>query len=85
MHPTLRDGDYIIALKYFNNHFLVGDIVIAAHPIYQDIIKRIQAIDENGNYWLVGDGTDTLSTATMGAIPPAALRGKMLFHIKAKQ
>jgi len=84
MHPTLRDGDYIVASRIFSKKIMPGDIVIVSHPIYKEIIKRVELIDGEDNLWLVGDGTDTLSTAKMGAIPRSAFMGKMIWHIQAK-
>jgi signal peptidase I len=84
MHPTLCDGDYIIAHNYFLKTLSIGDIVIVDHPIYGEIIKRLSYIDNADNLWLVGDGTDTLSSQKMGAIPRSALAARMIWHIKGK-
>jgi len=42
MVPTLKDGQNIIVLK--TNNFKVGDIVVARHPTYGLIVKRVAAI-----------------------------------------
>jgi SOS-response transcriptional repressor LexA len=42
MFPTLMDGQVVIALK--TTSFKVGDIVIARHPHYGLIIKRLAAL-----------------------------------------
>jgi len=84
MHPTLRDGDYIVAHNYFFKKLSIGDIVIVDHAIYGEIIKRVSHIDDADNLWLVGDGADTLSTQKMGAIPRSALAARILWHIKGK-
>jgi len=84
MHPTLCDGDYIIAHNYCTKKLSIGDIVIVEHPIYGEIIKRLSHIDDADNLWLTGDGTDTLSTRKMGAIPRSALTARILWHIKGK-
>jgi signal peptidase I len=42
MVPTLQDGQDIIVLKTHN--FKVGDIVVARHPTYGLIVKRVAAI-----------------------------------------
>ena len=52
MLPTLKDGQNVIALK--TTSFKVGDIVIARHPTYGLIIKRVAAIS-NGKVHLVSD------------------------------
>ena len=84
MQPTVSSGDYIVALKYYFKPIRAGDIVIVNHPQYNEIIKRVKHIDNQGNYWLIGDGADSLSTAKMGAICPAQILGKLYWRIPAK-
>lgn len=52
MLPTLKDGQSVIALK--GASFKVGDIVIARHPSYGLIIKRVASIS-NGKVFLKSD------------------------------
>ena len=48
MNPTLQDGQEIIVLK--TNKLNVGDIVVAAHPTYGLIVKRLSVIDVDQVY-----------------------------------
>ena len=48
MVPTLQDGQEIIVLK--TNNLKVGDIVVAVHPTYGLIVKRLSIIDANQVY-----------------------------------
>jgi signal peptidase I len=48
MLPTLQDGQEIIVLK--TNDIKVGDIVVAEHPTYGLIVKRLSIIDANQVY-----------------------------------
>jgi signal peptidase I len=52
MLPTLKNGQYIVALK--TTKFKVGDIVISRHPTYGLIVKRVAAI-KNGKVFLKSD------------------------------
>lgn len=52
MLPTLKNGQEVTALK--TNKFKVGDIVIASHPTYGLIIKRVAEIKE-GKVFLKSD------------------------------
>jgi phage repressor protein C with HTH and peptisase S24 domain len=52
MLPTLKDGQNVMALK--TTSFKVGDIVIARHPSYGLIIKRVASIS-NGKVFLKSD------------------------------
>lgn len=55
MLPTLKDGQNVIGLK--TTSFKVGDIVIARHPSYGLIIKRVASISD-GKVLLKSDNRD---------------------------
>jgi signal peptidase I len=48
MNPTLQDGQEIIVLK--TNNLNVGDIVVAVHPTYGLIVKRLSVNDVDQVY-----------------------------------
>ncbi|MGB9838450.1 S24/S26 family peptidase [Methanothermobacter sp.] len=48
MYPTLRDGQELIVLK--TDKYRVGDIVIAKHPDYGLIVKRVGKIEPSRVY-----------------------------------
>ena len=48
MYPTLKDGQDLIVLK--TDKYRVGDIVIARHPEYGLIVKRIGKIESDRVY-----------------------------------
>lgn len=52
MYPTLRDGQELIVLK--TDDYRVGDIVIAKHPEYSLIVKRVGKI-EGSRVYLMSD------------------------------
>ncbi len=52
MYPTLKDGQQLIVLK--TKDFKIGDIVVAKHPTYGLIVKRVGKIEGNRVY-LVSD------------------------------
>ncbi|MEH6443852.1 MAG: S24/S26 family peptidase [Oceanospirillaceae bacterium] len=81
MLPTLQHGDYIIATKNIFKHYKVNDIVIVQHAKFSEIIKRIISIDSNEDFWLAGDGADTLSSEKMGAIKQGQILAKLCWHI----
>jgi hypothetical protein len=83
MSPTLQNSDYILAFKLPNTCFRTDDIIIVKHPQFSEIIKRVQRVDSKGVLWLVGDGTDTLSTEKIGPIHPSWILAKMFWRIKA--
>ncbi|MDD1763542.1 MAG: S26 family signal peptidase [Methanobacteriaceae archaeon] len=56
MVPTLQDGQDIIVLK--TNQFQVNDLVVAVHPDYGLIVKRVAEIDGDQVY-LKSDNRET--------------------------
>jgi signal peptidase I len=55
MVPTLQDGQSIVVLK--TKDFKVGDIVVAVHPRYGLIVKRVSIIEADQVY-LTSDNKD---------------------------
>lgn len=65
MVPTLKDGQEIIVLK--TNDYKVNDIVVAMHPNYGLIVKRLKAIELNRVY-LMGDNRNVEYSKTGNVI-----------------
>lgn len=66
MVPTLKDGQSILALK--TNNLTVGDIVVAIHPTYGLIVKRLSIIEVNQVY-LTSDNKNIEITNTQTTLP----------------
>ena len=84
MLPTLHNGDYIVAIRRFYKAYKCNEIIIVEHSQFGEIIKRIEHIDANNQYWLSGDGCDSLSSQAMGAIPKQKILGALLLHIPSR-
>lgn len=76
MNPLLRDGDRVQVQK--TDHYEVGDIVVATHPIQTDltIIKQITEISEDGRFRLRG-ANRAESTDNFGLVSKSKLIGKV--------
>lgn len=59
MVPTLQDGQSLVVLK--TKVFKVGDIVVARHPSYGLIVKRVSEI-KNGQVFLKSDNREIIVT-----------------------
>ncbi len=70
MVPTLQDGQEIIILKTKN--LKVGDIVVAVHPTYGLIVKRLSIIDFNQVY-LTSDNKKVEIVNTQTTLPNGAV------------
>ena len=66
MVPTLKDGQSILVLK--TNNLKVGDIVVAIHPTYGLIVKRLSIIEGNQVY-LTSDNKNIEITNTQTTLP----------------
>ena len=64
MYPTYKDGEKILSTRlFFPDNLKVGDVVIfippsKTHDEVQFVIKRVQHINDNGKFFLVGDNLD---------------------------
>ncbi len=77
MLPFLRAGDYVLVVK---RPLKIGDVVVARHPQFGEIIKRIAAINSS-SYELVGDNAESVSMQQIGAVPAESIVGKVVLAI----
>jgi nickel-type superoxide dismutase maturation protease len=83
MLPNLKNGDGVLINT--DEKVAVGDIVFAKHPFKKsvNILKRVSEIDDNGNYFLVGDNPpESTDSRTFGALSPKHILGKAVCRLK---
>jgi len=83
MSPTLNDSDVVL----YDPRAIVneGDIVFVAHPFKQsvNILKRIAAIDANGDFVLKGDNPDeSTDSRTFGPVSIKSIKGRVVCRWK---
>ncbi|MDO6671573.1 S26 family signal peptidase [Cobetia amphilecti] len=78
MSPGLAPGDYVVTLKRWKSRYRTGDIVVAQHPRFGRIIKRIRAIKPDGMLWLEGTHPDSTSTDKMGLLSDHMVKGRVV-------
>ncbi|MFT2090359.1 hypothetical protein [Paraglaciecola sp. 2405UD69-4] len=83
MSPTLENNDYVICGRWPGYRPVEGCLVVVAHPYYQVIVKRVQAIDELGRLKLSGDNLLSVDSQSMGWIDKECLVGRVVFRISA--
>jgi len=78
MNPTLKDGEVVLVDR--EAEIAVGDIVVARHPFgHNEIVKRIERINERGHYFLVGDNLDDSDDSRhFGAVTREYIKGKVV-------
>ncbi|WP_176493246.1 S26 family signal peptidase [Cobetia sp. 5-25-4-2] len=81
MSPGLAPGDYVVTLKRWRSRYRVGDIVVARHPHFGHIIKRICEIQPDGMLWLEGTHPDSTSTEKMGLLSCRLVKGRVITKV----
>ena len=82
MNPTLKDGEVVLVDR--DAEIEVGDIVVARHPIEQnsELIKRVERVNEQGNYFLVGDNVENSNDSRhFGAVIREYITGKVVARL----
>jgi nickel-type superoxide dismutase maturation protease len=82
MNPTLKDGEVVLVDR--DAEIEVGDIVVASHPFEQnsEVVKRVERINERGNYFLVGDNLeDSNDSRHFGAVTREYIKGKVVARL----
>ena len=82
MNPTLKDGEVVLVDR--DAEIEVGDIVVARHPIEQnsELIKRVERVNEQGNYFLVGDNVENSNDSRhFGAVTREYIKGKVVARL----
>jgi nickel-type superoxide dismutase maturation protease len=83
MLPTLKNGDAVLINP--DAKIAVGDILLTKHPFKKSVklVKRLSEIDQNGNYFLVGDNpSESTDSRTFGALSPKHFLGKAVCRLK---
>ncbi|MGH1438615.1 MAG: S24 family peptidase [Cellvibrionaceae bacterium] len=84
MSPFVSSDDYVITSSFFLS-LHINDIIVVKHPIYNKVIKRIKTIDKNGNLWLTGENSGSLSSKKMGLIDKQWVLCKVIYTIKKRR
>jgi len=81
MTPALSPGDYIIFTKA--RALRPGFVVLADHPKYGSIIKRVRSVQADGVI-LEGDGPDSTTSEAMGLLAIDRIRGRARLAVSPK-
>ncbi|XPF93983.1 S24/S26 family peptidase [Colwellia sp. RE-S-Sl-9] len=82
MLPELANGDFVIVSTFYWS-LNVGDLIVAEHPEYKSIIKRIVKLSETKGVLLSSAHQSGVSTEQIGWIPKKKIFGKVLYQFKS--
>lgn len=84
MRPTLRSGDWVIALARPGS-VRPGDVVVLDHPNRPgfELVKRVASIDDDGVLVLGDDpAAGSVDSVRFGAVPPRAVSARVLMRYR---
>lgn len=77
MFPTYADQDFVLATRRWRV-LLPGDVVVAQHPRYHTIIKRIVEVANDGSVRVEGDNIQSVGSDELGWIKAHEILAKVL-------
>ena len=83
MAPRFLPDDYVITFAWRGTRYRRGDVVVAQHPLYRTVIKRIAAVNTGGEVLLSGDSPASVRSDSLGWLPGEDLLGRVVWHICA--
>jgi len=83
MSPVLLPDDFVLTSRWFFSP-KIGNIVVVNHPVYGQIIKRIHAVNTNGDFQLTGENAQSITSNQIGWMPRESCVGKVIYSIKNK-
>ncbi|MBC8333777.1 MAG: peptidase S24 [Anaerolineales bacterium] len=80
MSPDYQDGDFVFLMNLFRGRIKRGDVIVFINQLYGTLIKRVEKITDEGIY-VLGTGENSLDSRRLGPVNPAAVQGKVIWHI----
>jgi len=83
--PGFQEGDFVIIVKIplFLHPYKIGDVVVFTHPLYGNMIKRVQTVSvQNKEVFVTGSHPNSMDSHQFGAIRQTSILGKVIWHIK---
>lgn len=76
MEPTIDENSFIFCIPY-KTESSGRSILVISHKKYGLLIKKLKYIDENFNYWFVGENDDSISSEKIGPIKKSEIIGRV--------
>lgn len=83
--PRCREGDFVVAsgLALRLRACRPGDLVVFEHSQYGRLIKQVERVQADGWLEVRGLDIDSIDSRLFGPLPPASIRGRVIWHIRA--
>lgn len=82
MYPLYKEGDSLLTFKCFRKaSLIIGQIYVYKVPCDKGhwVVKRLTSINENGNYYFVGDNRiDSYDSRHYGHVSPKQVVSKVI-------
>ncbi len=82
MSPGLQPGDYVLIAPRINRQYRPGDVVVADHPRYGRIIKRVTVVAADGLLHLCGTHPASTPSLTLGSLPLKRIKGRVIWRFR---
>jgi nickel-type superoxide dismutase maturation protease len=88
LYPAIRQGDFVLISKipFWFNRLRVGEVVVFNHPVFGQLIKRIERILDGGRaVFVIGSDEFSVDSRQFGPVSRAYLLGKVIWHIRQSE
>lgn len=84
LYPDFEHGDFVLVsrIPFYFSPPACGDVIAFRQPGYGMLIKRIQAVQENGGIEVVGNHPESVDSRVFGSVRRGDVVGKVIWHIR---
>jgi signal peptidase I len=82
--PNFEHGDFVLVSKipFLFRPPSPGDVVAFHQPGYGLLIKRIQSVNPDGEFNVIGTRLESIDSRVFGTVKQAEMIGKVVWHIR---
>lgn len=81
MLPSLKNGDYVIASRWYRTA-KIGQLLVINHENYGVLIKRVTSLLPNQALELSSDNPEGITSAQIGPVSTQQILGKVLWQVR---
>ncbi len=83
--PDWRTGDFVVVgtAPWWRRGLRPGQVIAFHHPEHGLLLKRVVRVLPGGDLWVEGSHPHSVDSRRFGPVPPQAVLGRVLWHIRA--